>query len=218
MSRIVRNVGWAEISLNTWSSHILCREDWRYNWLTVPPARPWTESEKRHFHNTIDTQIWRFWSNRLPIHVTGTDPFARHFSTVRIEFDVRRVTTGGHWTVQARKLPRGGTFHSETVFSARTISLDTEDLTPLPSINALRAVRLNSYTAPHEFGHTQPDVPVSGRSSFGEMPDEYTPGTPPALLADTDSIMNIGRQLRARHLAAVLAELNTMLPGCTFSA
>ena len=218
MSHIERNAGWATISLNTATGHIMCREDWKYNWMEVPAARPWTEREKSHFHNTIDTQIWRFWSNRLRVRVTGTHEFCRRFPQVRIEFDIRRVSSRGHWTVNARKIPRGTSHHSEVIFNSRVINLDSEDLVAVPSRNHLGAVRMNQYIAPHEFGHTQPDMTYSTRSTFGEMMDEYTADAPLAHGRDTDSIMNIGRQLRPRHLAGVLSELNAMLPGCTFTA
>lgn len=33
----------------------------------------------------------------------------------------------------------------------------------------------------------------------------------------TSSIMNIGRELRKRHLAAVVAELNKLVPNLTFT-
>jgi hypothetical protein len=36
-------------------------------------------------------------------------------------------------------------------------------------------------------------------------------------LADSSSIMNIGRDLRRRHLTAVIAELNKMVPDLTFA-
>lgn len=218
MSHIERNAGWATISLNTATGHIMCREDWMYHWQNVAPARPWTDAEKCNFHNTVDTQIWRFWSNRLRVRVAGTHEFCRRFPQVRIEFDIRRVISAGHWTVYARKIPRGTTRLSEVKHSSRVIHLDSEDLAALPTHNRLGAIRMNSYVPPHEFGHTQPDMTYSVRATGGAMLDEYTPGTPLAHAFDADSIMNIGRELRPRHLAGVIAQLNMMLPGCTFSA
>jgi hypothetical protein len=47
------------------------------------------------------------------------------------------------------------------------------------------------------------------------LPDEYKTGSPH--LSDTDSIMNIGRYLRGRHMVEVLRELERMFPGCAFS-
>jgi hypothetical protein len=46
-------------------------------------------------------------------------------------------------------------------------------------------------------------------------PDEYVQTSPN--LADSSSIMNIGRDLRRRHLTAVIAELNKMVPDLTFA-
>ncbi|MGE3180311.1 MAG: hypothetical protein AB7N71_01675, partial [Phycisphaerae bacterium] len=58
---------------------------------------------------------------------------------------------------------------------------------------------------PHEFGH------ALGTSNG----DEYTPDSPNR--PDTDSIINIGKQIRERHVKDVLDVLNTMIPDCTFS-
>jgi hypothetical protein len=46
-------------------------------------------------------------------------------------------------------------------------------------------------------------------------PDEYGAGH--ANIGDTTSMMNIGRGIRARHMATLLVELNAMFPGTTFS-
>ena len=58
-------------------------------------------------------------------------------------------------------------------------------------------------TMTHEFGHTI------------KSPDEYIATSP--FLADTASIMNIGQQIRKRHLELIITQLNTMLPNCQFS-
>ncbi|MEA2699928.1 MAG: hypothetical protein QOI66_4199 [Myxococcales bacterium] len=55
----------------------------------------------------------------------------------------------------------------------------------------------------HEFGHT-----------FGGRNDEWRPGT--AHNEDRESIMNIGRTLRARHLVAICHSLGKLVKGCTF--
>jgi hypothetical protein len=46
-------------------------------------------------------------------------------------------------------------------------------------------------------------------------PDEYVNTSHD--VADTSSIMNIGRELRKRHLAAVVTELNRLIPDLTFT-
>ena len=67
------------------------------------------------------------------------------------------------------------------------------------------------YTVPHEFGHTLPDR--SGSAS--PVDDEYNAGHP--FLGDTDSLMNIGHQVRSRHVQAVIDELNQMLSDLRFA-
>ena len=58
---------------------------------------------------------------------------------------------------------------------------------------------------------------ASGRGgSAAPIPDEYNAGH--AHLADTDSLMNIGRNVRGRHVQALIDELNSMLPDLQFSA
>jgi hypothetical protein len=46
-------------------------------------------------------------------------------------------------------------------------------------------------------------------------PDEYLRGS--RFLDDANSLMNIGTEVRARHLGWVRDQLNQMLPNCTFS-
>jgi hypothetical protein len=56
----------------------------------------------------------------------------------------------------------------------------------------------------HEFGHTL------------KADDEYYPGD--RRRADLTSIMNIGTEVRQRHYAFIVGQLNHMAPGCVFRA
>ena len=47
-----------------------------------------------------------------------------------------------------------------------------------------------------------------------ENDDEYKSGN--VHLADTESIMNVGRSVRSRHLKGIREELNKMIKGVTF--
>ncbi|KYF68178.1 hypothetical protein BE11_36385 [Sorangium cellulosum] len=96
-------------------------------------------------------------------------------------------------------------------FGARTIHLDQLDMVPHAVGNAAHQSRSRFYTIPHEFGHT---LPTAAGSAL-PVDDEYRAGH--AHLADTDSLMNIGRQVRSRHVQAVVDELNAMLPDLQFS-
>ena len=44
--------------------------------------------------------------------------------------------------------------------------------------------------------------------------DEYKPTNP--YVRDRSSLMNVGNQLRSRHLDFIVAQLNTMIPDTTF--
>ena len=207
MGHVVRNAGWATLDINTTSGRILVQEDWVYNWTVVAGATAWTADQQRNFHNTLDRQIWGAWSNRIRLSVAGNATFARNFHAqgVPVNFDVRRVLNNGHWTVNVRKLPAGGSHRSTVDFPNRVINLDSEDLAAHGACNeAVPQVCLNNFlTVPHEFGHTM------------DQPDEYVAGH--GSLNDERSIMNVGQELRPRHLSLLLGELNTMINNCTFS-
>ena len=93
--------------------------------------------------------------------------------------------------------------------TVNVIDLNTVDTVPRSAMNQAGQQTTNFRTPPHEFGHTM----LSG----GRVPnpDEYRSTSPN--IADTSSIMNIGREVRKRHLAEVIAELNKLVPDLTFS-
>ena len=116
-------------------------------------------------------------------------------------------TSVGHWSVTVRKMPAGSgrtTYRSNVTFATRRIELDTADLAAGGAANDAGASTPRFRSPPHEFGHTL------------SLPDEYSTGSPD--LADSGSIMNIGRAIRQRHLALIVTELNKMMPGVTFVA
>jgi hypothetical protein len=208
MSHIVSNQPWGVIDLDTREGRIFLQQNWFYVWTEMPLASAWTLAERRSFHRATDLMIWGRWSNGIRLKITGTHPFCKQYaaSGVPINFDVKWVTRPGHWQVYAHKTPPGtdvGAYHQSVNFSARIINLYTSKLAPYAAGNAAGVSRPNFRSTPHEFGHT-----------LGS-PDEYTTASP--YLADVASTMNIGDQIRARHLQLVLTTLNTMLPGATFS-
>ncbi|WP_437312626.1 hypothetical protein [Sorangium sp. So ce385] len=215
MSRhLVRRPVWGNIDLDTETGRIFVQERWQYTWTVVAPARPWTLRHRQAFHRALDRQVWRTWSGHIRLHVAGSHAFARRFARglPPASFDVRWVLAQPHWNVTVRKLPPGSdptTFISYVDFPACEIHLDSADTAPYSPTNAAGQTR-TFYALPHEFGHTMPQSPGVPNQ------DEYGAGSPH--LGDTDSLLNIGRQVRARHLTALITELNDMLPGCTFSA
>jgi hypothetical protein len=211
MAHIVRRPAWGVIDLDTVSGHVFVQEQWRYLWHTEAGASPWTLAERRRFHRTADAHIWGRWSNRLRLQAQGAHPLATRGQPLPVEFDVRWVLTGGHWTVHVTKLLAGSASPRSYVdFAGRTIHLDTLDTVPHGVGNDAGQSRDGFYTIPHEFGHTLPTRSGSGLP----VDDEYNAGH--AQLADTDSLMNIGGRIRSRHVRAVLDELDSMLPECRF--
>lgn len=210
MTHIVSRQPWATVDIDTVEGRVFFQETWQYTWtLYTPAVPPWTLREKRNFHNTLDRQIWGAWSNRVRLTVTGASSFARRFAGrgVPINFDIRWVLNNGNWNVTVRKMPAGSnptTFISNVNFNTRRIELDTADLSSYNAANAAGASTGRFYAGPHEFGHAL------------HAHDEYNAGSPN--LADTNSIMNVGRQIRPRHLQEVVALLNTMIPDTTFAA
>jgi hypothetical protein len=207
MGHVVSHQPWGTLDIDTGEGRIFVQQDWRYHWVVLPPAAAWSLEEQRHFHQVTDRSIWGRWSNRIRLHVAGATEFCRRFSSgVPINFDVRWVVTGGHWQVNANKTPPGtpvARYHQSVAFATRVINLYTSKLPSYTAANAAGVSRPNFKSTPHEFGH-----------ALGN-PDEYVAGSPQ--LGDVTSTMNIGNEIRGRHLTLITTTLNGMMPGCTFS-
>ena len=131
-----------------------------YTWTNAAGTTPWTLQEKRQFHRAVDTQVWRHWSNRVHIRTSGTAHFALNNPTISINFDIRWVTSGGQWTVRARKLPVGSTpttYISNVDRTILEVNLDSADLSSYHPCNSAGRCR-DFHAVPHEFGHTFPGV------------------------------------------------------------
>ncbi|MEZ4447383.1 MAG: hypothetical protein R3B72_50370 [Polyangiaceae bacterium] len=211
MGHVVRRPAWGVVDLDTVTGAIFVQEQWRYEWLLGAGATAWTLSERRRFHHTADAHIWGNWSNRVRIRATGTHALASLGHDLQVSFDIRWVLSGGQWRVFVTKLAPGvASPRSYVSFATREIHLDTLDVVPHAVGNDAGQSRPRFFTIPHEFGHTLPNASGSGTP----VDDEYNSGH--AHLGDTDSLMNIGHRIRARHVQAVVDELNTMLSNCHF--
>lgn len=217
MGHLVSNEGWATIDLNTDTGQVFIQEDWRYNWNLWPGVTAaWTHTQKAATHRRIDRQVWGLWSNRIRLGVSGNSDIARRLMAggARVNFDVRwSLRPTAHWTVTVWKMPpsAGATsLHRSFVqHQSRRIELNTADLLPRGAGNSAGASTANFLTAPHEYGHT---IGPTGNN----LGDEY--GALSTHLGDTHSMMNIGRDIRRRHMDQVVAALNRMAPGTTFNA
>ena len=208
MGHVVSRQQWGTVDIDTDSGVILVREDWRYTWHQAPGVRPFTLAQKRAFHARLDRQIWGKWSWYFRLHARGEAPFAQKFEgrTLVVNFDVRWVLHGGNWSVEVIRLPATaipGVNRSNVTFAKREIQLFSNMFVTYEAGNDAGASRPGFRVPQHEFGHTL------------DSDDEYSTGS--AYLQDTNSVMNIGQQLRNRHLTLVQATLNGMIPGVQFS-
>jgi len=131
-------------------------------------------------------------------------------SVFSLSFDVRSVPAAGHWEVTVvkndpavKRKPR-----PEVDFPKKTILLYATDLlvtkAKRPDTDAPWNYAFSLMG--HEFGHTVGNAGPNG--------DEYFRTS--KHFDDVESIMNIGRQLRARHLRLLCQTLHAMVPGCEF--
>lgn len=97
------------------------------------------------------------------------------------------------------------------MWGIRQINIDTEDL-KFSLKKIINSKKYYQFPIAHEFGHTVGNAPIIGHS------DEYNadPKINGGFKSDYSSLMNVGNQLRNRHLDYILKELNTMLPDTTF--
>lgn len=194
---------WGDIDLNFTRGTVFFQQKWFYIWQRYTGVTAdWTYREKQNFHFRTDRQIWRTWSNWVRLKVRGSNRFVERFrsSGVLINFDVRWVLDAPyHWRVTVYKMPPGSsptTFISNVNFSTREMFLDSAD------VNSYNAGGGDFFALPHEFGHTI------------DNDDEYRP--PSVYQSDTNSMMNVGQEIRGRHLRLILRELNKMIPNCEF--
>lgn len=207
----VAEESWAVINLDTLNGQVLVCEKWLYDWKLWPGvSAAWTYEEKKNFHSTCDQQIWSIWSFRVTLFVTGPSQFARSFRSrkLTVNFDIKWwLDPHCHWKVTAWKMPPGTSptaLHRSFVdVPGRRIELNTADIAPRGAGNAAGRSTTAFRTVPHEYGHA-----MVAPGGFTANPDEYKSSSPH--LHDTLSMMNIGQQLRERHLAATVSALNRL--------
>ncbi len=208
MGHVTSEKDWGTVDIDTETGVILVREDWHYTWHTDPGVAPFSLVQKRAFHHRLDREIWGKWSWYFHVHVRGNTPFAHRFAerTLVINFDIRWMLHPAQWEVEVIRVARGARMNNRTrsnvTFETRNIQLFSLLFTPYTAQADNGAIRPGFRAGPHEFGHTL------------NYPDDYKPNSP--FRGDIDSIMNIGQQLRNRHIALVVDTLNTMIPGVHF--
>lgn len=216
MAHVVRNMPWGLLDIDKQAGRILFQQRWAYRWVepTSWGGPRWTSDEKRSFHNECDKAIWAIWSNRIRLRAHGDSEFARKHRTVSINFDIKRVSGSGHWNVNVLKLPPGKYQSAWVNWQARTMELHNLVYTRLTLETDTGVARYGQRIVTHEFGHAIGNT-SSAPALRGRDSDEYHADS--QFIVDTASIMNVGTQVRDRHLAQVLMELNQMIPNCAFS-
>lgn len=213
----VQDTAWGVIDFDDRTGAVFVRQKWLYQWKLWPGVMAaWAYREKQQFHSTVDRQIWGAWSNKIKLSITGTAAAAKRLAgqQVTMNFDVKwTLSAPTHWTVTAWKMPAGSSptspHRSFVDTTNKSIELNTADLAPRGAGNQAGASTSQFRTAPHEFGH------AITAGLLTANPDEYVNTS--GHVADSSSIMNIGREVRKRHVAAVLAELNKLIPNLTFT-
>lgn len=195
---------------------ILIQEKWEYNWLTK--VTPWTLVEKRKFHQMADNLIWKKWSGFFRLKVSGTSVFAQKHrnTTFTVNFDIKWVLEKPHWHVNVTKIISGRFERSNVNWTDKTINIDSEDTKIV--VHPQNGKNYRQYPIAHEFGHTignTYNALIGQKSIHG---DEYNTDIRinGGFFLDRLSIMNIGNDLRKRHLDFILLELNSMLSNTQF--
>jgi hypothetical protein len=211
MGHVTSAKPWGDIDIDTTNGSVFFQQKWFYYWNLYPPVKNvWTHPEKEAFHRRVDTSIWRVWSNKYKLKVSGTHEFAKKFSStgVSINFDVKWVVSGTyHWTVTAYKMAPGSSptnpHRSNVILANRTMELNTADVRPRGAGNDAGVSNSKFETPAHEFAHTF------------DNPDEYNASSPH--IGDSSSLVNIGHEIRNRHVRLIVNELNSMIFGVHFS-
>lgn len=211
MSHIVKRLPWCDVDIDTVNGKVFLQQRWNYRWLQGQGVAAWTAAEKTDFHNRADTYIWASWSNKVVLGVSGSTSFSRKFAShgVPINLDIKRVTIGEYWNVNVKKILPAAFERSNVIWNRRVINLDTNDFKVRINCQGIPKVCYKQTPVAHEFGHAAGNTVVLGRG------DEY-PVTSPHH-NDYASMMNAGSQLKDRHFRTILDELNSMIPGTTFS-
>ena len=208
MTHHVAKPRWGTVDFDDATGRIFVQEDWYYIWqLATGVHQPWTYPEKVATHRRIDRSIWGDWSNRFKLNVRVKSGPPLPFVKCPVNFDVRwTVKPPGNWTVTMIKMPPNATPTTHVSFVLLgnfSIELDTADFQEYTGVNDIGVSGPGIRAVPHEFGHTLFNL------------DEYKAGSP--FIKDSDSIMNIGRQVRTHHLGLIVSTLNQLMPRLEFS-
>jgi len=208
MAYYTKNTDRMDIHIEESRGTILIKQKWRYFWLNSMNTSRWTYTEKQKFHKEVDNLIWNSWGEHFVLKVKGTSSFAKKNAKKRwdVNFDIEWVTHTEHWKVNVNKNPSNNYIKSSVKWYSKEITLDTLDTSKQKRIRGGK--NYYQYPLTHEFGH------AAGNSIAVGHGDEYNSAS---YSNDKKSIMNVGNELRDRHLDYIISQLNTMVSGTTFS-
>ncbi|MGM5629503.1 hypothetical protein O2K51_01275 [Apibacter raozihei] len=201
-----------DIFVDEGKKSILVQERWQYNWLS--DLSPWTMKEKRKFHELIDNIVWKKWGGFYKLKVKGKSDFAkRHKDTIFVvNFDIKWVSDNPHWFVNVKKIAPGGFEKSSIDWNTRVINLDTEDTKIVTRVR--NGVKYQQLPVAHMFGRTLGNISNLKLPRSESYQTDYSLN--PGFKSDYYSIINIGEQLRLRHIDYVLIQLNSDLVNTIF--
>lgn len=189
---------------------ILIRQKWKYNWLTLSGTSQWNYQEKKAFHQKADQIIWQEWGGHFKMRVSGKSDFAKqHANTIfTLNFDILWELTNPHWVVNVTKIPKNKFKRSNVIWGKNETNLDTEDVNVNNRIRAGKTYK--QYPVSHEYGHSSGNVPQNVNHW-----DEYRSVS--NYVSDKKSMMNIGHDLRERHIDYIMTQLNLLIPNTSFT-
>lgn len=191
---------------------IFVQQKWEYTYVKQAGTSNWTSKEKMDFHNNVDKAIWKHWSGKFTISVSGRSDFAKVYKDTdfKVNFDIKYVKSGGHWKVEVTKIPTGSKKTSSVNWGNQTIKLDTEDL--VLRERTRDGKKYKQLPAAHEFGHAAGNA--TGNANVDHA-DEYKVTS--TYKDEKKSMLHIGMQLKKRHADHLVAELNKMVKDTTFT-
>jgi len=201
------------LHIEEFRSTILIQQKWKYNWKKLAGTTDWTYRQKKKFHHKTDNLVWQIWGGHFKLRTKGSSRFAKKYKNknLTVNFDIKWVLKDEHWNVNVTKIPNGDFKTSSVSWNSKKIEFDTEDTKIVKRSSG--GVEFKQYPIIHEFGHA---VGNSIYASTGMHGDEYK--TTSTHNSDKKSMMNIGNELRKRHIDYLISELNQMIKNTTFYA
>lgn len=178
---IIVNTNWATLNLTETSLKVNMNIAYRFVESHDNPRLPssWTVNEMNTYKNSFVREIGEGWNNKVTLRVIG------RANSVPLEFNVVESNANINWTVIFSKQ---NTYRSNV--GGNTVRLDSNDQN-----DSFLAVSITFNTIAHEFGH------------MIQNPDEYGPnhgGIVRPHNNDLRSIMNIGYDIRPRHINPII--------------